>query len=137
MVLSEQSGSKKAKVDVDSATKSSECGPSVIISEALADFFGVGKREMLQSEVLRRIWEYINLNNLEVGPDSYPEEFFFPVYFKRKKWALKFHGFSISQKILVRSHGFVHIFLVVVQLGMATKDRVIDCFSMAASVSLA
>lgn len=66
-MLSEQSGSKKPKVDVEPAMKSSESGPSVIISEALANFFGVGGREMLQSEVLRRIWEYIKLNNLEVG----------------------------------------------------------------------
>lgn len=41
--------------------------PSVIISEALANFFGVDGREMLQSEVLRRIWEYIKVNHLEVG----------------------------------------------------------------------
>jgi|UniRef100_A0A2N9HX00 upstream activation factor subunit UAF30 len=60
-----QSGSKKSKVDVESAMRSSDPGPSVIISEALANFFGVGEREMLQSEVLRRIWEYIKLNNLE------------------------------------------------------------------------
>uniref|UniRef100_A0A7N2M8N6 DM2 domain-containing protein n=1 Tax=Quercus lobata TaxID=97700 RepID=A0A7N2M8N6_QUELO len=62
---SKQSGSKKAKVDVESAMRSSDPGPSVIISEALANFFGVGEREMLQSEVLRRIWEYIKLCNLE------------------------------------------------------------------------
>lgn len=79
-MLSEQSGSKKAEVDVDSAMKSSESGPSVIISEALANFFGVGEREMLQSEVLRRIWEYINLNNLEVGPDFYPDDFYFSLF---------------------------------------------------------
>lgn len=70
-MLSEQSGSKKAKVDVESAMRSSDPGPSVIISEALANFFGVGEREMLQSEVLRRIWEYIKLCNLEVD-DHYP-----------------------------------------------------------------
>jgi chromatin remodeling complex protein RSC6 len=66
-VLSEQSSPKKLKVEVEPAMKSSESGPSVIISEALANFFGVVGREMLQSEVLRRIWEYIKLNNLEVG----------------------------------------------------------------------
>lgn len=66
-MLSEQSGSKKPKVDPESVPKSTESGPSVIISEALATFFGVGGREMLQSEVLRRIWEYIKLHNLEVG----------------------------------------------------------------------
>lgn len=62
---SKQSGSKKAKVDMESAMRSSDPSPSVIISEALANFFGVGEREMLQSEVLRRIWEYIKLSNLE------------------------------------------------------------------------
>lgn len=75
-MLSEQSGSKKSKVDVESAMRSSDPGPSVIISEALANFFGVGEREMLQSEVLRRIWEYIKLNNLEVD-NHYPLGQFF------------------------------------------------------------
>lgn len=70
-MLSEQSGSKKAKVEVESAMRSSDPSPSVIISEALANFLGVGEREMLQSEVLRRIWEYIKLSNLEVD-DHYP-----------------------------------------------------------------
>lgn len=66
-MLSEQSLSKKRKIDAESGTKSTESGPSVIISEALANFFGVGGREMLQSEVLRRVWEYIKVNHLEVG----------------------------------------------------------------------
>ncbi|KAM4102773.1 hypothetical protein ACJW30_06G027700 [Castanea mollissima] len=61
---SKQSGSKKAKVEMESAIRSSDPSP-VIISEALANFFGVGEREMLQSEVIRRIWEYIKLSNLE------------------------------------------------------------------------
>ncbi|KAB1226985.1 Upstream activation factor subunit spp27 [Morella rubra] len=65
-----QSGSKKPKVDPESVPKSTESGPSVIISEALATFFGVGGREMLQSEVLRRIWEYIKLHNLEDPTNS-------------------------------------------------------------------
>ncbi|PON38711.1 p53 negative regulator [Parasponia andersonii] len=56
---------KKPKVDVESATKSTEANLSVIISETLANFFGVSGREMLQSEVSRRIWEYIKVNNLE------------------------------------------------------------------------
>ena len=47
------------------AAEPSVC-PSVVISEALASFFGVDGREMLQSEVLRRIWEYIRANHLEV-----------------------------------------------------------------------
>uniref|UniRef100_A0A803R3M0 DM2 domain-containing protein n=1 Tax=Cannabis sativa TaxID=3483 RepID=A0A803R3M0_CANSA len=56
---------KKAKVEVESGAKGTDSGPSVIVSEELAKFFGVGGREMLQSEVLRRIWEYIKVNNLE------------------------------------------------------------------------
>lgn len=66
-MLSEQSVTKKRKVDVESGTKSTESPPSVIISEALANFLGVGEREMLQSEVLKNIWEYIKVNHLEVG----------------------------------------------------------------------
>jgi upstream activation factor subunit UAF30 len=49
-VLSEQSSPKKLKVEVEPAMKSSESGPSVIKSEALANFFGVVGREMLQSQ---------------------------------------------------------------------------------------
>ncbi|XP_027340942.1 uncharacterized protein LOC113854239 isoform X2 [Abrus precatorius] len=60
-----QSVAKKQKVDVESGTKTAEPTPSVIISDALANFFGVTGREMLQSEVLRRIWEYIKVNQLE------------------------------------------------------------------------
>ncbi|XP_027340941.1 uncharacterized protein LOC113854239 isoform X1 [Abrus precatorius] len=63
--FSEQSVAKKQKVDVESGTKTAEPTPSVIISDALANFFGVTGREMLQSEVLRRIWEYIKVNQLE------------------------------------------------------------------------
>ncbi|CAJ1964009.1 unnamed protein product [Sphenostylis stenocarpa] len=56
---------KKQKVDLDSGKRSAEPTPSVIISDALANFFGITGREMLQSEVLRRIWEYIKVNQLE------------------------------------------------------------------------
>lgn len=71
ITLSEPSSSKKARVENESGigvkgAESSIC-PSVIISEALAKFFGVDGREMLQTEVLRRIWEYIKVNHLEVG----------------------------------------------------------------------
>ncbi|PSR85279.1 Upstream activation factor subunit spp27 like [Actinidia chinensis var. chinensis] len=57
--------SKKAKVEEESGTKSAESDPIVIISEALTEFFGSGGREMLHSEVLRRVWEYIKVNQLE------------------------------------------------------------------------
>lgn len=73
-MLSEQSVSKKRKVDEESGTKSTEPGPSVIISEALASFLGVSDREMLQSEVLRNIWEYIKVNHLEVGNKLFLEK---------------------------------------------------------------
>ncbi|KAF3451821.1 hypothetical protein FNV43_RR07917 [Rhamnella rubrinervis] len=62
----ESSQAKKAKVEVEPPTESTEIGPSpVIISEALAKFLGTGEREMLQPEALRRVWEYIKVNNLE------------------------------------------------------------------------
>ncbi|KAL7249188.1 hypothetical protein ACSBR1_011357 [Camellia fascicularis] len=59
--------SKKPKVEVESETKNAESEPAVIISEALANFFGTSGREMIQSEVLRHLWEYIKVNQLEVG----------------------------------------------------------------------
>ncbi|XP_057430760.1 formin BNR1-like [Lotus japonicus] len=62
---SKQPAPKRQKVDVESGTKSAEPAPSVIISDTLANFFGVTGREMLQSEVLRRIWEYIKVKQLE------------------------------------------------------------------------
>jgi chromatin remodeling complex protein RSC6 len=65
----EESGqAKRLKVDVESTTESTEPGSSpVIISEALAKFLGTVEREMLQSEALRLVWEYIKVNHLEVG----------------------------------------------------------------------
>uniref|UniRef100_A0A2P2MJR1 Box A-binding factor isoform X2 n=1 Tax=Rhizophora mucronata TaxID=61149 RepID=A0A2P2MJR1_RHIMU len=61
------SGSKKQKVDDGSGARQPVNAPSVAISEALASFFGVGFREMPQSEVFTRLWEYINVNHLEVA----------------------------------------------------------------------
>ncbi|XP_004500124.1 uncharacterized protein [Cicer arietinum] len=60
-----QPAPKKQKVDVELGTRSAEPTPSVIISDSLANFFGISGREMLQTEVLRRIWEYIKVNHLE------------------------------------------------------------------------
>lgn len=69
-LLAEQSvQAKKLKVEDESA-KQSPPDPSllpVIISDALAKFFGTGEREMLQSEALGRVWEYIKVNQLEVS----------------------------------------------------------------------
>lgn len=56
---------KKPKMEVESGTKSTESGPVVIVSEALASFFGIARREMLHSEVLSRVWEYVTVNHLE------------------------------------------------------------------------
>ncbi|KAI4306167.1 hypothetical protein L6164_029468 [Bauhinia variegata] len=66
---SKQPDPKKQKVDTESGTKYMEPepapAPSVIISEALANFLGMSEREMLRTEVLGRIWEYIKVNRLE------------------------------------------------------------------------
>ncbi|XP_019433764.1 PREDICTED: uncharacterized protein LOC109340506 isoform X2 [Lupinus angustifolius] len=56
---------KKQKVELESGTKSAEPAPSIIVSDALANFFGIAGREMIQSEVLKRMWEYIKVNQLE------------------------------------------------------------------------
>lgn len=66
LMLAEQPANKKKKADVVTRIRSAETGPYVVISDALVDLFGVGEKEMLQAEVLRRIWEYIKVNNLEV-----------------------------------------------------------------------
>ncbi|CAI9787798.1 unnamed protein product [Fraxinus pennsylvanica] len=57
--------SKKPKVDVESGNQNDDPVPIVIISEALANFFGSDEREMSQAEVLRQIWEYIKVHQLE------------------------------------------------------------------------
>ncbi|KAG6418983.1 hypothetical protein SASPL_121191 [Salvia splendens] len=57
---------KKSKVEDDSTKQKSY--PSllpVVISDELAKFFGTGEKEMLQSEALGRVWEYIKSNELE------------------------------------------------------------------------
>lgn len=63
--------SKKLKACVEPESKcDSKCTdvvPIVIISEELASFFGTDEREMSQAEALRQIWEYIKVNQLEVG----------------------------------------------------------------------
>ncbi|KAG8365123.1 hypothetical protein BUALT_Bualt18G0071600 [Buddleja alternifolia] len=56
---------KKLKVDVESGSKTEEPVPIVIISDELARFFGTDEREMSQAEVLRQMWEYIKVNQLE------------------------------------------------------------------------
>ncbi|XVF26175.1 hypothetical protein REPUB_Repub13aG0276400 [Reevesia pubescens] len=62
----ESSQTKRAKVDVESKTDSVEPSANpVIISEALAKFFGAGGREMVATEAERRVWDYIKVNHLE------------------------------------------------------------------------
>lgn len=39
----------------------------VKISEALAKFLGVDTKEVVQSDAEQRVWEYIKVNQLEVG----------------------------------------------------------------------
>ncbi|XP_052182441.1 uncharacterized protein LOC127795052 isoform X2 [Diospyros lotus] len=70
---------KRQKVEVESANENAEPGPPpVIISEALAKFFGTGEREMPQSEVLKRVWEYIKdpMNSIAIVCDSKLQELF-------------------------------------------------------------
>lgn len=59
---------KKLKIEDEPAKGSSDSGilPAVL-SEALAKFFGTGEKEMLRSEALERVWEYIKVNQLEVS----------------------------------------------------------------------
>ncbi|KAK3218872.1 hypothetical protein Dsin_012842 [Dipteronia sinensis] len=60
------SQAKRLKTDVESTTESTESGTSpIIISEALAEFLGTGGREMLQTEAIKCVWEYIKGNQLE------------------------------------------------------------------------
>ena len=39
----------------------------VMVSDALASFFGTGEREMPHSEAVKRVWDHIKSNNLEVS----------------------------------------------------------------------
>lgn len=60
--------SKKLKTeDVVSAAEPDAGQYHVIISDALANFFGTEEKEMLETEVLRRIWDYIKAKELEVS----------------------------------------------------------------------
>lgn len=59
---------KRLKVEADSvATKVEQpVSSTVTISDALAKFFGSEEKEILQTDAVKRIWEYIKLNQLEV-----------------------------------------------------------------------
>ncbi|CAN4114656.1 unnamed protein product [Withania somnifera] len=58
---------KRLKVEADSvADKVEQPGSSTVtISDALVKFFGSEEKVMLQADALKRIWEYIKLNQLE------------------------------------------------------------------------
>ncbi|CAH8275726.1 unnamed protein product [Arabidopsis lyrata] len=67
---------KKAKAEVETKTETTEpvnstavssaaVSSTVALSEPLAKFFGTGEAEMTDKEIIRRVWEYIKLNNLE------------------------------------------------------------------------
>ncbi|KAL3644072.1 hypothetical protein CASFOL_012004 [Castilleja foliolosa] len=56
---------KKPEVGVETVSQSVDPVPIVIISDALAGFFGTEEREMSQAEVLRQMWEYIKIHQLE------------------------------------------------------------------------
>ncbi|GAA0139614.1 chromatin/chromatin-binding, or -regulatory protein [Lithospermum erythrorhizon] len=65
LTLDSAQTSKKTKVDTESGSESADTVPIVIISEALANFFGTAEREMPQPEVLKKMWEYVKVNKLE------------------------------------------------------------------------
>lgn len=67
-LFTEQPGEvKRLKVETEAAPASSEVLPSLItISDALAKFLDTSEKNMLQSEALKGVWEYIKANNLEV-----------------------------------------------------------------------
>lgn len=63
--------SKRAKVAAAAAEaepapeNNDDSSSSVVISEALAKFFGTVGREMVKAEAIRRVWEYVKVNHLE------------------------------------------------------------------------
>ncbi|KAL6646114.1 hypothetical protein ACP70R_017722 [Stipagrostis hirtigluma subsp. patula] len=60
--------SKKLKPQSDEPVSSVETDANqlpVIVSDALASFFGTGEREMHHSEAVNRVWDHIKSNNLE------------------------------------------------------------------------
>ncbi|XP_010928869.1 uncharacterized protein [Elaeis guineensis] len=58
--------SKKLKTEDVVAAAEPDAGQyHVIISDTLANFFGTENKEMLETEALRRVWDYIKANQLE------------------------------------------------------------------------
>ncbi|ESQ55116.1 hypothetical protein EUTSA_v10025487mg [Eutrema salsugineum] len=61
---------KRAKAEVETKTETQTettepVSSAIALSEPLANFFGTGETEMADDEIIRRVWEYIKLNNLE------------------------------------------------------------------------
>uniref|UniRef100_A0ACD5Y8G1 Uncharacterized protein n=1 Tax=Avena sativa TaxID=4498 RepID=A0ACD5Y8G1_AVESA len=60
---------KKMKPAEDEPSPTAEADATnqlpVIVSDALASFFGTGEREMPHSEAVKRVWDHIKSNNLE------------------------------------------------------------------------
>lgn len=62
---------KKIKVtEVPSTTEIEADQSPVVISDELAKFFGTGEREMIQSEALKRVWDYIKIYKLKDPTNS-------------------------------------------------------------------
>lgn len=56
---------KKSDKEVDVAPETQVLQYPVVISDGLAEFLGTREREIIQSEALRLVWEYIEANHLE------------------------------------------------------------------------
>ncbi|KAL5700157.1 hypothetical protein ACHQM5_025640 [Ranunculus cassubicifolius] len=69
---------KRLKIETESATEDTQAvseitteatsesdSPTVAISDALANLFATEEKEMTQSEAVRRLWDYIKINQLE------------------------------------------------------------------------
>ncbi|XP_010538758.1 PREDICTED: uncharacterized protein LOC104812994 [Tarenaya hassleriana] len=62
----ESGQAKRVKVDAESTTETVEpVSSTVVLSEPIAKFFGTGETEMVETEVVQRVWDYIKLNHLE------------------------------------------------------------------------
>ncbi|CAN8230997.1 unnamed protein product [Cochlearia groenlandica] len=57
---------KRAKAEVETKAETTEpVSSTVALSEPLAKFFGTSETVMTDEEIIRRVWEYIKVNNLE------------------------------------------------------------------------
>ncbi|CAI9760244.1 unnamed protein product [Fraxinus pennsylvanica] len=69
--MKESGQAKKLKVEKESPKENTVTGYfNVVLSNKLVNFLGTGEREMLLSEALRRVWDYIKVNQLEDPLDS-------------------------------------------------------------------